>query len=563
MFPRFTRLFRLPALYIPFALAAFALLAIVLTAHAATLPTGFSETQLTASLTNPTSFAFAPDGRIFITQQAGTLRVIKDGALLAAPFVTLNVDSTGERGLLGVAFDPDFANNQYVYVYYTPNVTPRHNRVSRFTADGDVAAANSEVQILDLDNLSGATNHNGGAIHFGPDGKLYVAVGENANAANAQTLNNRLGKILRINSDGTIPTDNPFYGTATGDNRAIWAMGLRNPFTFSFQPGSGRMFVNDVGQAAWEEINDGIAGSNYGWNVCEGFCSPPNPSYRDPLLTYSHSTGAYTGCAIVGSTFYNPVTAQFPSDYTGDYFYADLCNGWIRQYDIAGNTSTLFASGIGNPVDLHVSDDGALYYLARNPAGLWRVSFTGAPTNTPTNTATGTLTFTPTNTRTNTPTNTATGTLTFTPTSTGTNSPIPSPTSTATPTLTSTATRTLTATVTPTKTPTRTPTRTVTLTKTPTRTSTGTATATRTRTFTQTATRTRTPTKTPTRTFTPDGPWIYCAHENHLCTFSGTRQVRYGANGKFKIKTFTNSVSCSNSIFGDPIPGVVKVCHYQ
>src|SRR5262249_33295487 len=160
----------------------------------------------------------------------------------------------GERGLLGVAFDPDFATNQFVYVYHTVPGSPPHNRVSRFTANGDVAASGSEVPILDLDNLSGATNHNGGAIHFGPDGKLYVDVGENADASNSQSLDNRLGKVLRINPDGSIPSDNPtsfpgISGSPTGANRAIWAVGLRNPFTFAFQPGTGRLFINDVGQS--------------------------------------------------------------------------------------------------------------------------------------------------------------------------------------------------------------------------------------------------------------------------------------------------------------------------
>src|SRR3954469_2014663 len=242
-----------------------ALLAVSFQLKAATLPSGFTESQFGSNLNGtPTAMAFAPDGRLFVCLQTGQLRVIKNGALLAAPFVSLAVDSSGERGLLGVTFDPNFASNQFVYVYYTTNAAPIHNRISRFTANGDVAAAGSEVILVDLDNLT-ATNHNGGAIHFGPDGKLYAAVGENANSANSQTLSNRLGKILRINPDGTIPTDNPFFSTAAGANRSIWALGLRNPFTFGFQPGTGRMFINDVGQSTWEEINDGIAGSNYGW----------------------------------------------------------------------------------------------------------------------------------------------------------------------------------------------------------------------------------------------------------------------------------------------------------
>ena len=180
--------------------------------------------------------------------------------------------------------------------------------------------AGSEVVLVDLDNLSSAPNHNGGGIHFGPDGKLYAGVGENANSANAQTLSNRLGKILRLNSDGTIPADNPFFNTATGANRAIWALGLRNPYTFGFQPGTGRMFINDVGQSAWEEIDDGIAGSNYGWPACEGACAQPNTNFRDPLFQYGHNTSATTGCAIVGAAFYNPAINQFPASYLGKYF---------------------------------------------------------------------------------------------------------------------------------------------------------------------------------------------------------------------------------------------------
>jgi glucose/arabinose dehydrogenase len=355
--------------------------------RAATLPANFVETQIANGLSNPTAMAFAPDGRLFVCQQGGQLRVIKNDALLATPFVSLTVDSNGERGLLGVAFDPNFATNNFVYVYYTATTPAIHNRVSRFTAsiaNPDVAAAGSEVMIFDLNNLSGATNHNGGAIHFGPDGKLYVAVGENANSANSQTVGNLLGKILRINSDGTIPSDNPttfpgIAGSPSGINRAIWSVGLRNPYTFTFQPVSGRMFINDVGQNTWEEINDGIAGSNYGWAICEGNCTPPNANFRDPLFQYGHGTSATTGCAITGGAFYNPTTVNFPSDYFGKYFYAEFCSGWIRRFDPATGTATAFATGISNPVDLIVTADGSLYYLARGAGAVFRVR-NNAPT---------------------------------------------------------------------------------------------------------------------------------------------------------------------------------------
>src|SRR5437762_2352111 len=257
-------------------------------ASAALLPPGFSESVVAGDIPSPTAMDFAPDGRLFVCQQNGQLRVIKNDVLLATPFLSVTVDPGGERGLLGVAFDPGFANNQWVYIYYTVPGPPAHNRVSRFTASGDVAVPGSETVILDLNSLSSALNHNGGAIHFGLDGKLYIGVGENADSANSQTLTTLLGKILRVNPDGSIPTDNPFYNTATGVNRAIWALGLRNPFTFGIQPGTGRFFINDVGADLWEEINDGVAGANYGWPGCEGVCASPNPAFRDPIYRYPH-----------------------------------------------------------------------------------------------------------------------------------------------------------------------------------------------------------------------------------------------------------------------------------
>ena len=191
-------------------------------ARAATLPAGFSETFV-SGFSSPTAMAVAPDGRVFVCEQGGDLRVIKNGALLATPFLSLTVDSAGERGLLGVAFDPNFVTNQYVYVYYTVPGSPAHNRVRRYTANGDVAVSGSGFTLLDLNNLSSATNHNGGALHFGLDGKLYIAVGENASPSNAQTLTNLLGKMLRINSDGSIPPDNPFVGVAGARERDLGA----------------------------------------------------------------------------------------------------------------------------------------------------------------------------------------------------------------------------------------------------------------------------------------------------------------------------------------------------
>ena len=299
--------------------------------------------------------------------------MIKGGVLLPTPFTTVTTNTTGERGLLGVALDPNFAANQYIYIYYTVvNGTIRH-RLSRFTANGDVAANASEAVLLELSETT-TTTHNGGAIHFGPDGKLYIATGDAGVGANAQSLTTLHGKILRINSDGSIPADNPFYATATGVFRSIWATGLRNPFTFAFQPVSGRMFINDVGEQTWEEINEGVAGSNYGWPATEGVTA--NPLYRSPVHAYTHNQNPIsTGCSIIGGAFYNPSLNQYPPEYWGRYFFADLCSGWIRTMNTSTYATEIFATGLGQPVQVVLGSDGYLYVLTRRNGQLYRISY--------------------------------------------------------------------------------------------------------------------------------------------------------------------------------------------
>jgi glucose/arabinose dehydrogenase len=347
-------------------------------ASAATLPPGFSQSVI-AMVPSPTAMEVAPDGRLFVAEQGGRLRVIKNGSLLPTPFVSLNVDRESERGLLGIAFDPNFAQNHWVYVFYTAKTPVVHNRVSRFTAAGDVSVAGSERIIYEFDPLRYLV-HVAGAIHFGPDGKLYIAHGDNGQASRAQQLNSQLGKILRINPDGTIPTNNPFYGRTTGKYRAVWALGLRNPFTFAFQPGTGRMYINDVGQDTWEEINEGAPGANYGWPATEG--PTTDPRFRGPIHAYRHGSTAETGCSISGGAFYNPATTRFPSAYHGTYFFTDFCNGWIRRLNPSTRQVTGFATGLGNLVDLKVGRDGNLYSVSRDgrfgPGPVRRISFVGS-----------------------------------------------------------------------------------------------------------------------------------------------------------------------------------------
>lgn len=364
----------------------------------ATLPTGFAEVVVADGLSNATAMEVAPNGDLWVLQQGGAVKRFRPGSAAAdtvADLSALGIRSEGERGLLGIAFDPNYASNKSVYLYYTKDnggAAP-NNRIGRFTVN-DANAADYSLDpaagttILNLDPLSSATNHNGGAIHFGPDGKLYVAVGDNASGANAQSLNTRLGKMLRINSDGSIPVDNPtaiagLAGTTSGANRAIWAAGLRNPFTFTFQPGTGVMHINDVGQNTWEEIDVGGAGRNFGWPTTEGdFSQASFPNFTRPLYTYQHGGGALQGFCITGGAFYNPATSTFPASYSGDYFFADYVNNWINVRDAGTGAVSQFATGAGGVVDLKTSSGGDLLYLARGQNKVFKVSYTAstAPT---------------------------------------------------------------------------------------------------------------------------------------------------------------------------------------
>lgn len=333
---------------------------------AATFPEGFIETRLAEGL-NPTAMTIAPDGRIFILEKNGRVLVVENDELLTEPLIELAVDDENERGLGGIVLDPDFETNQYFYLYYTVPGED-HNRVSRFTADNNAVVEGSEVTILDLDILEGSV-HNGGAMGFGADGKLFIATGDGAHSDNAQDLNSLLGKILRINKDGSIPEDNPFYGQTSGKNRAIWALGLRNPFSFAIDPVTGIFLANDVGQSGWEEINVIEKGKNYGWPMLEGknrkgYDEPEN--YQEPLFDYDHEVG----CSIIGAAFYNPETYTFPEKYHGKYFFADYCKGFIKVLDPeSGEELETFATDIDRPLAFVVAPDGSFYYLERGRAG--------------------------------------------------------------------------------------------------------------------------------------------------------------------------------------------------
>lgn len=364
---------------------AFVLFALCDQAFAQTYPANFSQVQVATGLSSPTTMAFAPDGRLFICQQSGAIKILKNGALLGTNFASFSVNSSGERGLLGLAFDPDFATNRYLYIYHTLADGSR-NRLTRIRASStnpDLMESGSATTLLDFDALSSATNHNGGFIKFGTDGKLYVAIGENANTAHAQNYDTYHGKLLRVNADGSAPSDNPFFASTpdgtppTEQSKRVWAFGLRNPYTFDVQPGTGKIYVNDVGQNSWEEINDATAGGkNYGWPSREGTGDTNGGQFTNPVYAYGHGSGNDKGCAITGGAFFNPASTNYPAQYAGGYFYFDYCNGWINFLNTS-NARQPFATGIpGSPVCMVTGPDGNLYFLSRGSTALYRIVYT-------------------------------------------------------------------------------------------------------------------------------------------------------------------------------------------
>jgi putative heme-binding domain-containing protein len=326
------------------------------------LPKEFKADLVATGLTGATALEIAADGRIFVCEQTGTLRVVKNGKLLPAPFVKLPVDSAWERGLIGVTVAPDFPKTPHVFVCCVAAKPYPHHVVSRFAAEGDVAKPGSEKILLEGDDqtkLGGdvPAGHQGGAIHFGKDGKLYIAIGDQTAGKPAQDLHSLQGKLLRINPDGTVPDDNPFVSKTTGKYRAIWALGLRNPFTFAVQAETGRIFINDVGGQA-EEINEGVAGGNYGWPTVE-HGPTGDPRFRGPIHHYP------TAC-VIGAAFC-PKSSRWPKEYRGQYFFGDFNHGWIKTLDPANPAvAKPFATGLRRPVDLRFAPDGSLYVLLRD-----------------------------------------------------------------------------------------------------------------------------------------------------------------------------------------------------
>ncbi len=312
-------------------------------------------------LDGPVDFRFLPDGRILVAEKGGAIKVVAaNGGALPQPLITLSVNTVGERGISGLAVDPQFTTNGHIYVAYTTSAVK--DRLSRFTVIGNTAAPASEKVLLETTDTVAAYHH-GGGLAFGPDGKLYWGKGDNTTGANAQDLTNIYGKILRINPDGSTPSDNP--SLPAGALPQIYAYGLRNPFRLTFTP-TGQLLVADVGAAAYEELDRVVAGGNYGWPGSEGVCASNCAGQINPIYTYAHGTGAAFSSvlAIDNSTV----------------FIADEVQGWIKvltcdaAYTSCGNAQDFQPDG-GTTVQLlrGPGTDGGLYQLIYQPGTL--VSF--------------------------------------------------------------------------------------------------------------------------------------------------------------------------------------------
>jgi glucose/arabinose dehydrogenase len=402
-----------------------------------TLPAQFSD-ALVANVDSPTALAFLPDGRLLIGSQKGQIRVVRDGALKGAAALDLSpsICTNSERGVLGIAVDPEFASNKQIFVYYTAK---KHNscatndakngpvnRVSRFVYDLSSDKLSGESILLD-DILSLGGNHNGGDLHFGADKNLYISVGDsgcqlndsskcggaNKNSTSRSLLN---GKILRIARDGSIPGDNPWLNDSgarrCGDPKGTpsyeisnskpcvetYAWGLRNPFRFAFAPDGKTFYIDDVGQNVSEEIDVGEKGANYGWPTREGYCannvtpctggSAPS-GLKNPLFSWDRNVAGVTkGCASITGGAFVP-SGAFGSAFEGAYLFGDYVCGKIFALSTAGQvTSFVTALGSSSAVTLLFGPDPSgrtsLYFTTyANGGEIHRLSFTGAANRVP------------------------------------------------------------------------------------------------------------------------------------------------------------------------------------
>ena len=346
-----------------------------------------------SGLTTPVEVATASDGsgRLFVAERPGAIRIVKDGALIGKPFVDIGqrITSGGERGLLGLAFHPDYPADPRFFVDYTD--LDGDTVISEFRADGpDPDRANRESERILLRIDQPFANHNGGSLAFGPDGMLYVAMGDGGSGGdpqgNGRRLDTLLAKVLRIDVDGatgsdtpyTIPADNPFLAVA-GARPEIWLTGLRNPWRMHFDRATGDLWIGDVGQGKWEEIDvarDGVGGLDFGWNTMEGFHCFASTEDCDqasltlPVAEYGHDGG----CAVIGGVVVRDARAG-PLD--GRYLFGDACsdNLWLLDPAGDGRREPVLAGKLGRSLSsIGEGEDGTVYATSLATGELVRIS---------------------------------------------------------------------------------------------------------------------------------------------------------------------------------------------
>jgi glucose/arabinose dehydrogenase len=347
-------------------------------------PTEINLEAVATGLNSPVYLTSPPgDARLFVVEQGGRIRIIDNGQVLGGSFLDISagISSGGERGLLSLAFHPDYGTNGYFYVNYTDQ--SGDTRVERYTVSGNANVADAQSAKLVLTVAQPFGNHNGGLVTFGPDGMLYIGMGDGGDAGDpgndGQNRNTLLGALLRIDVDGgdpyAIPPDNPFVGQG-GARGEIWAYGLRNPWRYSFDAVGGTLYIADVGQNAWEEVNavaSTQAGVNYGWRLMEGaHCFNPSTNCDQtglelPVLEYPHSQG----CSVTGGYVYR---GSAIAGLGGHYFYGDYCAGSIRSFRLengeataektweVGSIGQIFSFGVDASNELYVlTSQGTVY----------------------------------------------------------------------------------------------------------------------------------------------------------------------------------------------------------
>ena len=332
----------------------------------------FQNTLAVSGLDFPVSMTFLPDGAMLVLEWPGSIRYVAPGASTpnSTPFMHIsNVGIEGEQGTMDIALDPDYENNGYFYVYYIAG-TPNRARVSRFSMQHGATTADINTEVVIWEDITTAgTGHHGGDINFDGSGHILLALGDNRIPSLSQSMSSYRGKVVRFATDGSFPSDNPFYEGNGEPRDGIWALGLRNPFRSSVDPVTGIYYLTDVGTYTAEEVNIGVAGANYGWPECEGNCN--TAGMTNPMLNWRHSGGRDR--SITGGFVYRG--SMFPAEYHGNYFYADYAQNTIKRATLSADGRSVtgeyyFEPPDGTPegpygdvVKMVEGPDGALYYV--------------------------------------------------------------------------------------------------------------------------------------------------------------------------------------------------------